>query len=389
VAITLGVSCIDAQVTIGGDKEPSKGSLLSLNSDTRGGLQLSNVELISLTEIPDSFPGISGLSGTALDAAKNAFIGAMVYNTNSSFGKGKGIYVWSDTGWNYIGGGFGVPTGRLAFRDSPSGEITGWLDFMTYNLGATPMTINQQKAYPYFTVPASYADEAEAFDFKTIYGDLYQWGRNTDGHEKVWSDTSTDTVPADKYTEAGDKFVTAYGGFGGDWLDGTNSKLGRWGGQSPNYDDNYPASKGINDPCPDGFRVPSIEEWQGISNGVGGGNISDIPVEGYNGVNKWVWHDGGTTVGSSTVSGWLIYPPKPGVTIPVNDEDYEDTPTLFLPATLLRDWIGNIGLGLRGWYWSSTADGSSSHIMRFSNSTITNQTLGRGTGMNVRCIKEH
>jgi hypothetical protein len=103
VAITLGVSCIDAQVTIGGDEAPPKGSLLSLNSDMRGGLQLSNVALSTdLTVIPNSFPGMSGLSGTALDDAKEEFKGAMVYNTNISAGQGEGVYTWNGEKWNYV-----------------------------------------------------------------------------------------------------------------------------------------------------------------------------------------------------------------------------------------------------------------------------------------------
>jgi hypothetical protein len=109
VAIMLGISCMEAQVTIGGDKAPAAGSLLSLNSDTRGGLQLSNVSLDDPTEIPTDendpslFPGIYGLEEQDLAVAKGEFKGSMVYNTNPLVGRGKGIYVWSGENWDYVG----------------------------------------------------------------------------------------------------------------------------------------------------------------------------------------------------------------------------------------------------------------------------------------------
>jgi hypothetical protein len=68
-----------AQVTIGGNADPVKGALLDLNSVTKGGLLLPNVELTSLTEIPLTFQGIDA-GNQNLQATKNALIGAVVYN---------------------------------------------------------------------------------------------------------------------------------------------------------------------------------------------------------------------------------------------------------------------------------------------------------------------
>ncbi|MDR1876733.1 MAG: hypothetical protein LBQ84_03835 [Flavobacteriaceae bacterium] len=103
VAIMLGVSCMEAQVTIGGDKAPAAGSLLSLNSDTKGGLQLSNVSLSTdLTVISDSFPGIT-LGNQDNPTIKEDFKGAMVYNTNPLAGRGKGIYTWNGGNWDFVG----------------------------------------------------------------------------------------------------------------------------------------------------------------------------------------------------------------------------------------------------------------------------------------------
>jgi hypothetical protein len=107
----LGVTHVEAQVTIGGDKPPAKGVILDLNSDTKGGLLLTNVKLDEddLTKIPEDFPGMSDIynltdgeeKDLALTGAKNNFKGAVVYNTNSDAGNGEGIYVWSGEKWNY------------------------------------------------------------------------------------------------------------------------------------------------------------------------------------------------------------------------------------------------------------------------------------------------
>lgn len=104
-----------------------------------------------------------------------------------------------------------------------------WLD---RNLGASIVSQND------------YRDDEESF------GDYYQWGRCSDGHEKLNSDLidvcsrSTDTIHGDfiiidTYDESHEP----------DWL--TESNNGLWQGVH-----------GINNPCPPGFRLPTIEEFE-------------------------------------------------------------------------------------------------------------------------------
>jgi hypothetical protein len=114
MTITFGASRLEAQVsiTIGTyePEAPAKGTLLDLNSGTKGGgLLLTNVELSDLTEIPNSFPGMSEIydlvegieKDSILTDAKEKFKGAVVYNSDDSIGNGEGIYIWSGTEWNY------------------------------------------------------------------------------------------------------------------------------------------------------------------------------------------------------------------------------------------------------------------------------------------------
>ncbi|MGX9728564.1 MAG: alpha/beta fold hydrolase [Candidatus Electronema sp. VV] len=78
------------------------------------------------------------------------------------------------------------------------------------------------------------------------YGDLYQWGRLTDGHEKRTSGTTTTLSATDNPSHG--NFITAtaepY-----DWRSSQNDNL--WQGVN-----------GVNNPCPTGFRLPTADEWQ-------------------------------------------------------------------------------------------------------------------------------
>ncbi len=90
---------------------------------------------------------------------------------------------------------------------------------------------------------------AIATDDRDAYGDYYQWGRAKDGHEKSTSaviDTESATVKPGH-----DKFISS----GANWYTGTVTNL--WsgsGGHTPNG--------GVNNPCPNGFRVPTSKEWE-------------------------------------------------------------------------------------------------------------------------------
>ena len=94
--IFSGTAIVNAQVRIGANAVPEKGTVLDLKSSAAapgyvGGLLLSRVSLTSLTAIPTSWAG----SGT-LDPSK--LKGLLVYNTNTAVGPA-GVYVWDGTKW--------------------------------------------------------------------------------------------------------------------------------------------------------------------------------------------------------------------------------------------------------------------------------------------------
>jgi hypothetical protein len=87
------------------------------------------------------------------------------------------------------------------------------------------------------------------------YGDLYQWGRNADGHEKITWSSSTIGTPVNGTTatrpnadQATTPLFIAVSSGNLDWR-GTTQNNNLWQGVA-----------GINNPCPAGFRVPTSAE---------------------------------------------------------------------------------------------------------------------------------
>jgi uncharacterized protein (TIGR02145 family) len=182
---------------------------------------------------------------------------------------------------------------------------------------------------------------ATAIDDVFSYGNYYQWGRSTDGHEiTVWNgDTKTDgrgladvttTLAGDAYPPHAN-FITS----DSDWLDkpATSNTPTLWA----------IANQG---PCPANYHVPTNYEW----------NTADK-------VN----------------SGWDN-----------NTDTYNST--LKLPSSGLRDLASGAldHQGAGGFYWSSSISLTVANRLYFS-STAANESgyYARAYGFTVRCIKNN
>jgi uncharacterized protein (TIGR02145 family) len=163
------------------------------------------------------------------------------------------------------------------------------------------------------------------------YGAWYQWGRDADGHQCRDSDT-TSTL-ASTATSPGMKFiVNSASPF--DWLSPQDSSL--WQGVN-----------GANNPCPTGFRIPTVSEWETEFNS---------------------WPKDGDKIKSKSA---FNSPLK----LPVSGYRFRGSGAPF-------------AVGSNGVYWSSSVSGSNaSYLYFFSVNTVFHPgDLARGNA--VRCIKE-
>jgi uncharacterized protein (TIGR02145 family) len=159
------------------------------------------------------------------------------------------------------------------------------------------------------------------------YGDLYQWGRRTDGHENRTSMTSPTLSSSD--TPSNGDFIT------------TNSSPNDW--RSPQNNNLWQGVSGINNPCPSGYRVPTDAEWD---------------------AERMSWS-------SNNAAGALASPLK-------------------LPLAGSRD-VSNgslISVGTFGGYWSSTVSGTGARRLGFVSGTANMITFSRANGRSVRCLKD-
>ncbi len=160
------------------------------------------------------------------------------------------------------------------------------------------------------------------------FGNLFQWGRPADGHEKRNSVTTTILSLNDN---PGHGWFILNSNFPYDWRTPQNNNL--WQGLN-----------GVNNPCPKGFRIPTVSEWidelnsWGIKSGEGAFNSSlKLTLGGYR----------------RRTNGSL-------------------------------DVVGFIGL-----YWASTIDGTESYVLYISNTGAHTDKTNRANGYSVRCIKNY
>ena len=160
------------------------------------------------------------------------------------------------------------------------------------------------------------------------YGDLFQWGRFADGHQCRDSDTTSILSSSD---------MPGHGNFilapttPGDWRNPQKSSL--WLGVN-----------GVNNPCPGGYRLPTMAEWN---------------------IERANWS-------SNNAAGAFASPlrlPKAGTRSPGTGE--------------LE------GVGTVGYYWSSAVGPSKSTYLTFTDSAAAMMAYyPRAWGYSVRCIKD-
>lgn len=161
------------------------------------------------------------------------------------------------------------------------------------------------------------------------YGDLYQWGRGTDGHEKRKSPTTSTLSTTDSP------------GHGSFILSTSTSSYSPHNWRSQQNDNLWQGKDGVNNPCPEGYRIPTYAEWESE-------RIS------------WSTND---------AAGALESPLK-------------------LPAAGIREYSHGYDITGRGEYWSSTVSGPFAVFLHFGRNDADITSMHRASGRSVRCIKD-
>jgi uncharacterized protein (TIGR02145 family) len=162
------------------------------------------------------------------------------------------------------------------------------------------------------------------------FGDLYQWGRFSDGHQCRTSATTSALSSTDQPTHADFITMLPAGNAENDW-------------RSPQNDNLWQGLNGINNPCPAGFRIPTGAELK-------------TERESLN---------------------------------PNNAAGAFASPLKFTMAGYRDFNSGDIAFaGQSGYYWSSTIDEATAEQMFILSGTAGMSTNPRAFGGSVRCIKD-
>jgi len=304
-----------------------------------------------------------------------------------------------------------------------------WLSFMCFNLGATRHTIaaQQNTSVTFSTANAADGLHVKVANEEALYGDLFQWGRIADGHEKrnaipvgstggtantvAWNPSSTPVYENGNqlgsstmrypYQQVAATNTTYYGKFiqtiaaspnNNNWYAGpgiTSSAVDELWRQSAfasndpcqkimadglTYSNWYPPShptSAAGGSSGTGWRLPTQGEWGNLYRG---GTISGVASIAL--ANTWDWYEL-TSSPSEGAKGVALKPD--GVTT-----------TLFLPASGYRNTNTALlyGQGARGDYWSASIISTNAYYLNVNAASVNPSTsTARGFGFALRCIK--
>ena len=271
-----------AQVGIG-TQTPNSSAVLDITSTTKGFLP-PRLTLVQLSTLAQTSPAE----------------GLFVYCTDCN---NKGIYVYDGATFKHSSSAATAVTTTTVVAVLGAGGAT-WMD---RNLGASRA--------------------ATSLTDSDAYGDLYQWGRFTDGHQSRTSSTVNTNSDIDNPPH-------------GDWITEPSNPYD-W--RTPQNDNLWQGVNGINNPCPIGYRLPTETEW-----------ITEFQA----------WSSQDATGGFNSPLKLSL-----GGERSSNDGDL-------------------INVGNTGYYWTSTVNnGSWANRLIVSFVANINKYGARGGGASVRCIK--
>jgi hypothetical protein len=246
------------------------------------------------------------------DAITTPSVGLVIYNTTTNC-----LNYFVGGGWFQTCGSVEQPLVQPIY---PAGSV--------FCLGATLVVnvLNPTTGKIWMDRNLGASQAATSSTDASAYGDLYQWGRGSDGHQCRSSATTATLSSTDQ--PANGNFIQAPN-YPSDWRSPQNTNL--WQGLN-----------GVNNPCPSGYRIPTEPELE---------------------AERLSWN-------ANTSVGAFASPLK-------------------LPMTGFRNQIGTLEfVGTIGRYWSSSVNSINSRRIGFDSSSAIISSFSRSFGYAVRCLKD-
>jgi uncharacterized protein (TIGR02145 family) len=355
---------------------------------------------------------VSGTGATTASFTPAGVIKGTTHNANNT-----GFYKFYCIAESSLGARLESDIAEVAVGCGAKNNAGEWISFMCFNLGAgaTELTIAAQKNHSMTFSPGNGTDGRHYYiaGEENLYGDLYQWGRIGDGHQKrgatqgfvagqntagtnqaaygsgpTYEDGNLIMTQTYPWRQVDRNDVTHYGKFitaassaqDYNWAYNLLAsqidqlwRTGRFAANDPcakikddglTYETWYPETDGTSG-ANTSWRTPSQDEWGNLYKG---GTISGSSATAT--ANTWTWN-------SANGRGYEIKPD--GLTT-----------TLFLPASGYRS-LGNGALyyqGSYGYYWSINAIATNAYDLYFHSSNVfPANSSNRANGFALRCIK--
>ncbi|WP_165045153.1 FISUMP domain-containing protein [Dysgonomonas sp. ZJ709] len=383
----LGVSCLNAQITIGSTLPPNTGALLDLkefapnaqNATSTKGLQLPRVFLTSPTSLMDVLKGESEIVDPLLAT------GLWIYNVNETSAICPGVYLWDGSRWNSM-----MHTVLESFDDIRT-KADGSIEHIVYpartfgtagtwmlenlrattyadNLGVNKATNDIQVTKPTtsLTLKAAYYPNADKalFDQNPGYGMLYTFAGATNGKTKTINEGESGATSGTPNP-----------------IPGNVEQVG---------------AQGI---CPDGWHLPSDKEWNDLEEVIANEQTGLYTIDNY---KSNPWNSDGQDwrllkmVNRNSVIGHGAS--MKTAFVKVNNDAVTGKSASYCNGgfnILVIGVVNNAGIGVSygsiAIFWSNSANGDSGNaIVRTlsrTSSGVTRTSGSRDFGYSVRCKK--